>query len=106
MNVNEFIDRLNKVAPSYSWSVDESNKLVAEIKSGPNRGYVLNPVTALAHKSGFGICENTREGTEYAGSLLGLPRKYTRSLYTAILGKNNRGNTQVVRGKIRSALEV
>ena len=79
---------------------------MATIKSGPNRGNTLNPVTALAHKSGFGFFNNNREDTVYAASLLGLPRKYARSIYSATIGSNNRGNSQVIRGKIRSALEL
>jgi len=106
MKVNDFFDRLYNIAHSYHWDLNDSNKVVAEIQSGPYRGVTLNPVTALAHKSGHGVIEDTRDGTEYAASLLGLSRKSARQLYSAILGTNNRGNTQVVRGRIRSALEV
>ncbi len=106
MNFNDFIDRLDSVSCSYRWGVDETKKVTATIRSGPNRGFTLNPITALAHKSGFGFFDNTRDGTEYAGSLLGLSRLETRKIYSAILGTYNRGNTQVARGKIRSALEV
>ena len=105
MTSNDFLEKLNNVSSAYCWSIN-NNKVVATIKSGPNRGKTLNPLTALAHKAGFGVFENNRDGTEYAGSVLGLDRKTTRSIYSAILGTNNRGNTQVVRGKIRSALEV
>lgn len=106
MNVNDFVDRLYNLSTSYHWDVDETNRVVATIKSGPNRGLTLNPVTALAHKCGFGVLDNTRDGTEYAASLLGIPRNVARSIYSATLGTYNHGNTQVVRGKIRSALEV
>lgn len=106
MNSTEFINKLYGVSNSYRWNLDPHNKIVAKIQSGPNRGLTLNPVTALAHKAGFGFIKDTREGTEFAGSLLGLTRQQTRALYSAILGTHNRGNAQVVRGKIRSALEV
>lgn len=106
MNSTEFINKLYGVSHSYRWNLDPHNKIVAKIQSGPNRGLTLNPVTALAHKAGFGFIKDTREGTEFAGSLLGLTRQQTRALYSAILGTHNRGNAQVVRGKIRSALEV
>ncbi len=105
MNVNDFLHRLESISTAYSWDIDH-NKVVATIKSGPNRGNTLNPVTALAHKSGFGFFDNNREDTVYAASLLGLPRKYARSIYSATIGSNNRGNSQVIRGKIRSALEL
>lgn len=105
MTTAEFFNRLYNIAYSYDWNVD-NKKIEATIHSGPNKGFTLNPITALAHKAGLGLHDNTRDGTEYAGSLLGLSRKMTRSFYKATLGNNNRGNAQVVRGKIRSALEV
>jgi len=105
MTYTDFFNRLNNVACSYDWTVD-NKKIEATIHSGPNRGTTLNPLTALAHKSGFGVFENTRNGTETAASTLGLSRKIARQIYSATLGTSNVGNTQVVRGRIRSALEV
>jgi hypothetical protein len=105
MNFTEFYNRLYNVATSYHWDVD-NNKVTATIQSGPARGFTLNPITALAHKSGFGFFSNTRDGTEYAASLLGIPRNVARTIYSATLGSFNHGNAQVVRGRIRSALEV
>jgi hypothetical protein len=105
MNYREFFDRLSNIAHSYSWDVD-NNKVVAKIKSGSLRGFTLNPITALAHKAGLGVFDNTRDGTESAASLLGLSRHFARNVYSATLASDNHGNTQVVRGRIRSALEV
>ncbi len=105
MEYYEFFDRLTSLSHAYHWDVD-TKRVEATIRSGPNRGCTLNPVTALAHKSGFGLFDNTRQGTEQAASLLGLPRRVARQVYSATLGTHNRGNTQVMRGKIRSALEV
>lgn len=105
MNINEFYNRLYNVSESYRWDVN-NNKVVATIQSGPYRGYTLNPITALAHKSGLGVFGDTRDATEYAASLLGIPRKLARNIYSATLGTYNHGNTQVVRGRIREALEV
>jgi hypothetical protein len=105
MNYKEFIDRLYGLSSSYRWGV-ENKKVVAKIKSGPNRGFTLNPVTALAHKCGFGFFKNNREETEAAASLIGIPRTTARNIYSATIGTKNRGNAQVIRGKIRSALEV
>jgi hypothetical protein len=106
MKFNEFYNRLDNIAFAYHWDVDDHNKVVATIQSGPARGFTLNPITALAHKSGLGFFRNTREDTEFAASLLGLSRKFARHIYSATLGTYNRGNTQVVRGRIRNALEV
>ena len=38
MTTTEFIDRLyNLRTTSYHWTVDSDNKVVAQIRSGPNR---------------------------------------------------------------------
>ncbi len=105
MDSTDFLSYLYNIADSYKWEVN-NKKVVATIQSGPNRGFTLNPVTALAHKHGFGLINNTRDGTEEAASHLGLERKTARDIYSATLGSQNRGSTQVLRGRIRAALEV
>lgn len=105
MNYSDFFHRLENVSEAYHWDIN-NGRVVATIRSGPRRGATLNPITALAHKSGLGFFDNTREDTEYAARLLGISRKFARNVYSATLGTYNRGNTQVVRGRIRSALEV
>lgn len=105
MERSEFFHRLENVASAYHWDVN-NNKVVATIQSGDFRGFRLNPITALAHKAGFGFFEDTRDDTEFAARLLGISRRFARNVYSATLGTYNRGDTQVVRGKIRSALEV
>lgn len=105
MKYQDFFNRLYNIAYSYDWTV-ENRKVSATIHSGPNKGLTVNPITALAHKSGYGIYEDTRDGTERAAAVLGIPRTFARSVYSATLGTNNHGNSQVVRGRIRSALEV
>lgn len=101
----EFFNRLENIAGSYHWDMN-GNKITATIQSGDNKGFSLNPITALAHKSGIGFFDNTRDDTEYAARLLGLSRELARHIYSATLGTYNYGDTQVVRGRIRSALEV
>jgi hypothetical protein len=105
MNYSEFFNRLSNVANAYHWNIS-NNRVNATIQSGYYKGLTLNPITALAHKSGYGFFDNTREDTEFAARLLGIPRSFARNVYSATLGTYNRGNTQVVRGRIRSALEV
>jgi hypothetical protein len=106
MRFSEFYNYLEHISVSYHWDIDDNNKIVATIRSGPARGLTLNPITALAHKVGLGFFDNTRDGTELAASFLGMSRKLARNIYSATLATYNTGNTQVVRGKIRSALEV
>lgn len=105
MDYREFFDRLSNVACAYHWNVN-NNKVEATIQSGYFKGFKLNPITALAHKSGFGFFHNNREDTEFAARLLGIPRSFARNVYSATLATHNHGNVQVVRGRIRSALEV
>ena len=105
MNYTEFFNKLGNVANSYRWDV-RNNKVVATLQSGVFRGFTLNPITALAYKSGLGLFLDNREDTEFAARLLGIPRNVARNVYSATLGTHNHGNTQVVRGRIRSALEV
>ena len=105
MERSEFFHKLENVANSYHWDVN-NNKVVATIQSGDFRGFRLNPITALAHKAGLGFFEDTRDDTEFAARLLGISRRFARNVYSATLGTYNHGDTQVVRGKIRSALEV
>ena len=105
MNTVDFFERLYNVAEAYHWDLS-GNKVTATVQSGPHRGETLNPITAVAHKAGLGVFDNTRDGTEYAASELGLSRDFARSVYSETLATYNRGNTQVLRGRIRSALEV
>lgn len=105
MKYNELFDKLSNLAGAYHWDINH-NRVIATIQSGYYKGFTLNPITALAHKSGFGFFNNNREDTEFAARLLGIPRSIARNVYSATLGTYNRGNTQVVRGRIRSALEV
>lgn len=105
MNYSEFLGKLSNIASSYHWDIN-GNRVTATIQSGYYKGFTLNPITALAHKCGFGFFCNNREDTEFAARLLGIPRTFARNVYSATLASNNHGNTQVLRGKIRSALEV
>jgi hypothetical protein len=112
MKYNEIFDRLENVAKAYNWNVDNDGRITAVIKSGFWRGRSLNPITALAHKAGlaglagFWITSDTRRGTEFAARLLGIPRSVARQFYSATIASRNNGNTQVLRGRIRQALEV
>ena len=106
MDSNTFFTKLSRVANSFHWTVDKHNKIVAKVKSGPDKGTVLNPVTAIAYKAGYPVYNSSRDETEWAASVLGLSRDFARSVHSATLATYNTGNTQVLRGKIRSALGV
>ena len=83
-----------------------SKTVTATGKRGKVKGVKLNPVTAVAYKQGKGVYASNKRGTQQAGKALGLTKTFTENLYQATTNKSNRGHSQVVRGKIRSALEI
>ena len=106
MERSDFYCSLSKLPTTYNWNV-EDNKSIAAVKTrGPAKGKTFNPVTAVAHKLGLGTFGHTKRDTLKAGTALGLPREFTSHVYDATTSVSNRGNAQVVRGKIRSALEI
>ena len=98
MNSTEFYTALGRLPRRrYGWSMDGNT-----ITSSTSSGETLNPVTAVAHHRGLGTFSNNKRETLKAGTALGLPRSFTEQLYDATKGTYNRGNTQVVRGRLRS----
>ena len=104
MKSNEFYSRLASLPSTYSWSVDGT--AITGQGTRNLRGHTFNPVTAVANRlTGDTYGTNKRE-TLKAGRALGLTNEFTGHVYNATAGSLNRGNSQVVRGKIRSALEI
>jgi len=106
MERNDFYKALSNVKNSYEWQIDNDNNIVATKSRGKNRGSLFNPVTAVASLNGYTVDGNNKRATLKAGTALGLPRSFTEHLYEATVSRSNRGHAQVVRGKIRSALEI
>ena len=102
----EFYRKLSETSSTYSWEVSPSQSLTTTGKRGKTRGVTLNPVTAVAYRQGKGVYASNKRGTQQAGKALGLTKTFTENLYQATTNQSNRGNSQVVRGKIRSALEI
>jgi len=98
MERNDFYKALSKLPRRYSWRMD-GKTIVSSHRSVDE---TLNPVTAVAHNRGLGIFANNKKDTLKAGTALGLPRSFTTQLYDATKSSSNRGNTQVVRGRILS----
>ena len=101
MKSSDFYTALGNLPKSYRFSVTDN------VISGIERhGMILNPITAVAYRTvGEAYGTNKRETTR-AGKDLGLDKEYVDHVYNATKGTSNRGNAQVVRGKIRSALGV
>jgi len=106
MESREFYRSLSSIGNGISWSLNNDNVLTGVGRLGVNKGVALNPITALATKRGLGSFGSNKRDTVKAGKALGLSSEFINHVYGAINGVTNRGNTQVVRGKIRSALGV
>ena len=99
MDQTQFLQTLARTTNAYSWSY-EGNQITGVARNGADRGKTFNPVTAVARTMRHGTFANTQRGTTQAASRLGL----TSSTATSVLCKSNRGNAQVVRGRILKSL--
>ena len=106
MEISDFYNKLSQTSSTYGWEVSPSQTVTAQGKRGKVKGVTLNPVTAVAYKQGKGVYASNKRGTQQAGKALGLTKTFTENLYQATTNTSNRGHSQVVRGKIRSALEI
>ena len=106
MQINEFYDTLSSVSSPYNWSVSNSQVITGTGRRGKVKGHSLNPVTAVAYRKGLGTFSSNKRDTLRAGKALGLTKTFTENVYQATTNYSNRGNSQVVRGRILSALEM
>lgn len=103
MERSDFYEMLSTISNQYNWNIND-NEIVAH---GRNRNQIYNPVTALARSMRvYSASGNNKKETLKAGTAMGLPREFTEQVYNATISASNRGNAQVVRGRIRSALGV
>tara|TARA_Y100001938_G_C8099234_1_gene440351 strand:- start:5370 stop:5687 length:318 start_codon:yes stop_codon:yes gene_type:complete len=105
MESREFYTSLASLPKSYNFGVEE-NTIVGSTTRGKGRGLKFNPVTVLAFRETGEVFGTNKRETLKAGKALGLTREFTTHVYNATTSVSNRGNAQVVRGKIRSALGV
>jgi len=105
MESSEFYNTLADLPQSYRFGVVD-NTIVGSSNRGKAKGITFNPVTAVAYRKTGEVFGTNKRETQKAGKALGLTREFTNHVYNATTGGSNRGNAQVVRGKIRSALGV
>lgn len=105
MERSEFYNTLESLPSSYRFGV-EDNTIIGSTNRGPARGVTFNPITAVAFRVTGEVYGTNKREAQKAGRALGLPREFVNHVYDATNGVSNRGNAQVVRGKIRSALGV
>ena len=107
MEIQEFYQQLSSLPhTTYNFSIQDNQNIVATGRRGKAKGITFNPVTAVAHRSGHGSYGTNKRDTLKAGRALGLSKTFSENLYQATTNHSNRGHSQVVRGKIRSALEL
>ena len=105
MESNEFYSTLASLPSTYRFDV-EGKAIKGQLTRGAARGATLNPVTAVAYRTTGQVYGTNKRETLKAGRAVGLTREFATHVYNATAGVSNRGNSQVVRGKIRSALEI
>lgn len=104
MNIEQVLGELK--ALTYKW--ERSNgKIVGTCRRGNLTGVAVNPITAYAYQNTGAYFSNTKKETLKAATAAGLNREFAAQVYDAFTGRgSNRGNTQVLRGKIRDYLNV
>jgi hypothetical protein len=105
MDSKEFYITLASLPASYNFGV-ENNSIVGTTNRGAARGVTFNPLTAVAYRLTGEVFGTNKRETQKAGKVLGLTREFTNHVYDATTSVSNRGNAQVVRGKIKNALGV
>ncbi len=105
MRSTDFYESLASLPTTYRFGV-EDNTILGTTNRGSARGETFNPITALAYRHTGEVYGTNKRETLKAGRALGLTREFSSHVYNATTSKSNRGNAQVVRGKIRSALGV
>jgi hypothetical protein len=107
MGIGEFYQQLSGLpSTTYKWNIGGNQSIVGTGKRGGAKGVTFNPVTAVAYREGHGQYGNNKRDTLRAGRALGLSKTFSENLYQATTNYSNRGHSQVVRGKIRLALEL
>ena len=105
MTETQFLLALSQTTKSYSWTL-EGKTIVGTAKNGKTRGKKFDPLTAVCRSTGQGTYASTCRGRKSAASKLGITAKLASNVSQAAKAASNRGNGQVLRGKIRQVLGV
>jgi len=101
MTETQFLVALSQTTDAYKWSV-ENNKITGKARNGKARGKKFDPLTA--------VCRYTTQTTATspckAACKMGMTKTLASNVTDATKAKSNRGNPQVLRGKMRQVLEV
>ena len=105
MTESQFLVALSQTTSAYKWTVD-NKKIVGTAKNGKTRGKKFDPVTAVCRSVGRGTYASTCSGKKKAATKIGLTTTLAENVSSATQAKANRGNYQVLRGKMRQVLGV
>lgn len=105
MTETQFLVELSKTTTAYSWSVD-GKQIVGTAKNGKTKGKKFDPLTAVCRSTGKGTFSSTCKGKSKAATKIGVTKTLAQNVSNATQAKSNRGNDQVLRGKIRQVLGV
>lgn len=97
--MKNFYSMLKKLRYKYRWSI-EGNQIVGK----SSNGQLVNPVTAVAYELSQVRFPANKKSTLKAAKFVGMERDTCAQLYDASKATDNRGNVQVLRGRIRAAL--
>lgn len=100
MNQREFVETFSSIAKSYRWKYQD-NQLVGVARYGNLRGSTFNPITAVARAVNGQYYPLTQKGLAKAVKALNL----CQSLVDSVCSDSNRGNAQVVRGKLLRSVQ-
>ena len=95
MNYNQFLARLYCCKNSYKWELRD-DQIVGVAKRGQTKGCEFSPIEAVYRSFKYRIPWNEDD----AAQQMDLPK----SIVEALNSTGNRGNVQVVRGKIKQIL--
>tara|TARA_Y100000310_G_scaffold65019_1_gene60539 strand:- start:1722 stop:2057 length:336 start_codon:yes stop_codon:yes gene_type:complete len=106
MNETGFILALEKTTKAYSWSVNGKNQLLGVARNGADRGRTFSPLTAVCRYTGNGTFRDTKRGQRSAARNLSVSTTLADNVVNAGKAASNRGNYQVLRGRMKQALGV
>ena len=101
MTETQFLVALSQTTDAYKWSV-EDNKITGKARNGKARGAKFDPLTAVCRYTGLGSLTSPCK----AACKMGMTKTLASNVTDATKAKFNRGNPQVLRGKMRQVLEV
>ena len=99
----QFLLTLADTTDAYKWYL-KGNQIRAKARNGKNRGQVYDPITAVARYTGHGNYGVNKRGRKAAGKASELTSTLSNSVVQATEATCNRGNYQVLRGRIKQVL--